>query len=252
MTAVANPPEGRKSERRLHPLPLRIMHWLNALAVVVMIASGGAIYNGHAVIPAIHFPEWLTIGGEPEIAYRLNGDGGFGGALQWHFAAMWLLVLNGLFYLGYGVATGRFRAKFFPIRTGEVVTELRRALRFDLSHADITLYNAVQKLLYVGVILVLIVQTMAGLALWKPVQFSSLVSLMGGFQGVRLVHFVGMAAIIGFLTIHVLLALLVPRTLVAMVMGGPRIAEDKAAIDASGASEIAIAEHGLPEQGSSS
>ena len=188
-----------------------------------MIGSGWTIYNGQPLFGALRFPEWLSIGGDGALSFKLNGDGGFGGALQWHFAAMWLLVLNGLAYLGYGIATGRFRSKLFPIRPREVVVEVGKALRFDLSHADITMYNAVQKLLYVGVILVVILQVTAGLALWKPVQFSGLVWLMGGFQGVRLVHFLGMAAICGFLTVHVLLALIVPRTLVAMVTGGPEV-----------------------------
>lgn len=206
------------------------MHWLNAIAMLIMIGSGWAIYNAQPVVPAIRFPEWLTVGGDGEVAFRLNGDAGFGGSLQWHFAAMWLLVLNGLAYLGYGVVSGRFRRKFLPIRPREVFAEFAKALRFDLSHADITIYNAVQKLLYVGVIVVVVLQVAAGLALWKPVQFSNLVWLMGGFQGVRMVHFLGMSAIVGFLGIHVLLALLVPRTIVAMVTGGPRIADAGAAV----------------------
>jgi thiosulfate reductase cytochrome b subunit len=232
------------STQRLHPLPLRIMHWLNAIAMLMLIGSGWTIYNGQPVVPAIRFPEWLGLGGDPAVSFRLNGDGGFGGALQWHFAAMWLLVLNGLAYLGYGVTTGRFRRKFLPIRLREVIEEIARALRFDLSHADITVYNAVQKLLYVGVILVIVLQVAAGLALWKPVQFSGLVWLMGGFQGVRMVHFLGMAAIVGFLGVHVLLALIVPRTIVAMVTGGPRIAAAPDAVVASDADVIP-----LPSQG---
>lgn len=242
---ISQPQEGAAMPartRRLHPVPVRIMHWLNALAMLVLIGSGWAIYNAQPVLPAIRFPESLTMGGDPEIAFRLNGDGGFGGALQWHFAAMWLLVLNGLAYLGYGIATGRFRQKFFPIRPREVVEEIARALRFDLSHADITLYNAVQKLLYVGVILVIVLQVAAGLVLWKPVQFSNLTWLMGGFQGVRMVHFLGMAAIVGFLCVHVLLALIVPRTIVAMVTGGPHIPDDGAAAGAAG--DIAVASQG--------
>jgi thiosulfate reductase cytochrome b subunit len=230
--------------RRLHPLPLRIMHWLNALAMLMLIGSGWTIYNAQPVVPAIRFPEWLTMGGDPEVSFRLNGDGGYGGALQWHFAAMWLLVLNGLAYLGYGLATGRFRRKFFPIKPAEVLVEISKALRFDLGHADITVYNAVQKLLYVGVILVIILQVAAGLALWKPVQFSNLVWLMGGFQGVRMVHFLGMGAIVGFLAIHVLLALIVPRTIVAMVTGGPRVVEERRV--ASGAAALRAPTQGQP------
>jgi thiosulfate reductase cytochrome b subunit len=81
----------------------------------------------------------------------------------------------------------------------------------------------VQKLLYIGIILVAIVEVLAGLAIWKPVQLSTLAALFYSFQGARLVHFFGMAAIVAFLLVHVGLALLVPRTLLNMITGGPRI-----------------------------
>ncbi len=195
--------------RRLHPAPVRVMHWINALAMLVMIGSGWKIYNDEVLFGWLHFPEWITIGASPE------------GALQWHFAAMWLLMINGLCYLGYGLATGRFRRKLFPIWPGEVVADIRDALRFNLAHDDITRYNAVQKLLYAGIIAVIIVQVLSGLAVWKPIQFSELAALFYDFQGARLVHFLGMAAIVGFLAVHVLLALLVPKTIGAMITGGP-------------------------------
>jgi thiosulfate reductase cytochrome b subunit len=140
---------------------------------------------------------------------------------------MWLLMINGLCYLFYGVATGRFRRKLFPIRPREVISNIRDALRFRLSHDDLTRYNAVQKLLYVGIILVIIVQVLSGLAVWKPVQFSELASLFYSFQGSRLVHFIGMAAIVAFLVIHVMLALIVPKTIGAMITGGPPVHQDE-------------------------
>jgi thiosulfate reductase cytochrome b subunit len=143
--------------------------------------------------------------------------------LLWHFAAMWVLAVNGLAYLGYGIVTGRFRERLFPISVREAIGDVRDALRFKLAHADLTVYNSVQKLLYIGVMLAAVVQVLSGLALWKPVQFQELTALFGGFQGTRLAHFIGMAAIVGFLVIHVALALLVPRTLVAMIGGGPRL-----------------------------
>ena len=149
---------GSAPGRKLHPLPLRMMHWLNAVTILVMIGSGWTIYNGQPIFGWLRFPHWLLIGGDGAVSYKLNGDGGFGGALQWHFAAMWLLVLNGLAYLIYGFASGRFRRKLLPIHLGEVVTEIGHALRFDLKHDDITIYNAVQKLLYVGIILTLTFQ----------------------------------------------------------------------------------------------
>ncbi len=202
-----------KRSRKLHPLPLRIMHWINALAMILMIGSGWKIYNDEVLFGWLHFPDWMTLGREAQHA------------LQWHFFAMWVLMLNGLCYLAYGFFSGRFKRKLTPIRVKEVVNDIRDALRFKLAHDDITHYNGVQKLLYVGVILVIVVQVVSGWVIWKPIQLSELAWLFYDFQGARLVHFLGMAAIVGFMVVHMLLALLVPKTIVAMVGGGPRVDE---------------------------
>jgi thiosulfate reductase cytochrome b subunit len=199
---------------RLHPLALRIMHWVNAIAMVIMIASGWQIYNDSVLLGWLRFSTWITIGDGPE------------GALQWHFAAMWLLMINGLAYLVYGFVTGRFRRKLLPIRPRDVIATVRDALHFRLGHDDITHYNAVQKLLYVGVIAIIIVQVLSGFAIWKPVQLSELATLFYSFQGGRIVHFVGMVLIVGFLIVHVALALLVPKTIGAMLTGGPVVEDD--------------------------
>ena len=146
--------------------------------------------------------------------------------MQWHFFAMWILVINGLAYVAYGLATGRFRRMLLPIRVREVLLEIRKALRLDLKHDDLTQYNAVQRLLYIGIIAVIIVQVLSGLIIWKPVQFSELSFLFYDFQGARLAHFIGMVAIVGFVLVHVALALIVPQTLVAMLKGGPQVPKD--------------------------
>jgi thiosulfate reductase cytochrome b subunit len=208
----------------LHPLALRIMHWTNAVAIIIMIGSGIKIYGDSPIFSFISFPHAITLGGDPDIAWKFHGNGGQSGALQWHFLGMWILVINGLAYLTYGIVTGRLRRKLLPIRPRDVIATIRDALRFHLSHDDIAVYNGVQKLLYVGIILIAIVEVLAGLAIWKPVQFSTLASLFVTFQGARLVHFFGMAAIVAFLVVHVALALMVPRTLLAMITGGPRVA----------------------------
>jgi thiosulfate reductase cytochrome b subunit len=148
--------------------------------------------------------------------------------LQWHFFGMWIFVLNGLAYLCYGIATGRFRRKLFPISVREVFTTIGEALRFRLRHDDLTRYNAVQKVLYLGVMMVGILIVISGLALWKPVQFSELADLFGSFQNIRLVHFLCMAAIVMFIVVHVTLALLVPQSLIAMLTGGPAIDDETA------------------------
>ncbi len=190
------------------------MHWINALTMIVLIMSGWAIYNDEVIFGWLHFPSWMTMGGGPE------------GALQWHFLAMWILVANGIAYLAYGFSTGRFRRKLLPIRIAEIIAEMRRALALKLAHDDLTHYNAVQRVLYVGIIVVVILQVVSGLVIWKPVQFSELAILFYDFQGARLVHFLGMVAIVGFLLLHVALALIVPKTLVAMITGGPDVPRD--------------------------
>jgi thiosulfate reductase cytochrome b subunit len=201
----------RHRTRRLHPLPIRIMHWINALAMLALIMSGWKIYNDEVIFGWLHFPEWITLGGGPE------------GALQWHFFAMWVLAVNGIAYLAYGISTGRFRRMLLPIRLSEIFAEARAALAFRLAHDDLTRYNAVQRTLYIGIILVIVIQVLSGLVVWKPVQFSELAYLFYSFQGARIVHFFGMVAIVGFLLLHVALALIVPKTLVGMLTGGPAV-----------------------------
>ncbi len=196
-------------ERRLHPLPVRIMHWINAAAIFIMIGSGWKIYNDSVIFGWLHFPDSVVIGKWAQYG------------LQWHFFGMWIFVINGLVYLTYGIATGRFRQKLFPISTREILATVGDALRLRLGHDDLTHYNAIQKILYLGVILIGVLIVISGLALWKPVQFSELAALFGSFQTIRLVHFLCMSAIVGFLLVHVSLALLVPQSLFAMLTGGP-------------------------------
>jgi thiosulfate reductase cytochrome b subunit len=218
-TAVRPPPH----RKPLHPLGLRIMHWTNAVAIIIMICSGIKIYGDSPIFGWLSFPDALTIGGDPDIAFRFHGNAGQSGALQWHFLGMWIVVFNGLAYLTYGIVTGRLHRMLLPIHPREVIDTIRDALRFHLSHDDLTVYNGVQKVLYAGIILIAIVEVLAGLAIWKPVQFSSLAWFFYSFQGARLVHFFGMAAIVAFLAVHVALALLVPRTLLNMITGGPLV-----------------------------
>ncbi len=206
-----------RREKVLHPLPLRIMHWINAIAIFIMIGSGWRIYNDDVLFGWLHFPDFLVIGKWAQYG------------LQWHFFGMWIFVLNGLVYLTYGIVTGRFRQKLFPISLRELLATVGDALHFRLGHEDLTVYNAVQKMLYLGVILVGILIVITGLCLWKPVQFSALAGLFYNFQTIRLIHFLCMSAIVGFVLVHVMLALLVPQSLLAMLTGGPPVGDTLAA-----------------------
>ncbi|MGO8953217.1 MAG: cytochrome b/b6 domain-containing protein [Rhodomicrobium sp.] len=208
----------------VHSRFVRVTHWLNAIAIIVMIGSGWRIYDNVPIFPWLTFPVWATLGGDPEITYKLNKDVGFSNALLWHFAFMWLFFINGAVALSVGLLSGRLRRKWLPISVAELVHDLREALSFNLAHDDITIYNAVQKLLYTGVVLAMILMLASGLAIWKPVQFGWLTWLCYDFQGARLVHFLGMSAIALFLLVHVTLAVLVPQTIVAMTTGSIRVA----------------------------
>jgi thiosulfate reductase cytochrome b subunit len=190
----------------IHPLWLRITHWLNAVAVIVMVLSGWRIYNAS---PIFHFA----------FAKDITLGGWLGGALLWHFAAMWLLVVNGLIYLMANIGSGRLLNKFFPLRPADVIRDLRAALHGKLAHADLSHYNAVQKTAYLFVMLDIVLLVLSGLTIWKPVQFPLLRTLMGDFDNARVVHFVAMAGLVGFFVVHVVMAALVPRTLIAMLRG---------------------------------
>jgi thiosulfate reductase cytochrome b subunit len=187
-----------------------------------MIGSGWRIYNNVPIFSWLTFPEWATLGGDPEITYKLNKDVGFSNALLWHFAFMWLFFVNGAVALAGGILSGRLRGKWLPISLRELIHDIRAALTFKLVHDDITIYNSVQKLLYIGVAAAMILMLASGLAIWKPVQFHGLTWLFYDFQGARLVHFLGMSAIVLFLIVHVTLAILVPETIAAMTRGSIR------------------------------
>jgi thiosulfate reductase cytochrome b subunit len=190
----------------IHPRWVRITHWINALAILMMIGSGWQIYDASPLFNFI-FPPQFALGGW------------LAGALLWHFAAMWLLMINGVVYLTLGILTGRFRRKLYPIRPREVMRDFLAALRGKLAHDDLTVYNAVQKLLYTGVLLAGIVIVFSGLSIWKPVQFKWLTAFFGGYDTARYVHFFAMASIAAFLVVHVVLAIIVPKSLRAMIVG---------------------------------
>src|SRR5467141_662208 len=193
----------------VHPLVVRVTHWINVVAVLLMIASGWRIYNADPIFD-FSFPDELTLGGW------------LAGALQWHFAAMWLLVLNGLVYVCYGIISGHFRRKLLPISPVAVLRDVRDALRGRLAHEDLSVYNAAQRAAYLALIVALIVMVLSGLAIWKPVQLHWLAALMGGYEGARLVHFFAMALMMFIALVHIVMVILVPRTFPTIITGRAR------------------------------
>jgi thiosulfate reductase cytochrome b subunit len=191
---------------RVHPAVVRITHWINALAILIMVASGWRIYNASPLFD-FTFPKELTLGGW------------LAGSLQWHFAAMWLLVLNFLVYLAYGLVSGRFRRKLLPITVRGLLGDVSAALRGKLAHDDLTIYNTAQRAAYIAIILGIVVLVASGLAIWKPVQLHWLAAPMGGYEGARLVHFFAMSTVVLIVVVHIVMVILVPRTFPSMITG---------------------------------
>ena len=202
------PAAGTVGFKPIHPRLVRYWHWVNAVAIFLMVGSGWRIYNA---APVFNF----------RFYYDLTIGGWLGGALQVHFAAMWLFVINGLVYLIYGIASGHFRRSFLPLYPRDVVRDLGLALQGKLEH-HVGTYNAVQRLAYLGVIAALVGVVISGLAIWKPVQFQTLTALMGGYEGARIVHFLAMSAIVAFILLHLTLVAIVPSTLLPMLWGRAR------------------------------
>jgi len=191
---------------KVHPLVVRIAHWINALAILVMITSGWKIYNASPIFD-FAFPSEITLGGW------------LAGALQWHFAAMWLFVLNGLVYVAYGIVSGHFRRKLLPLSPLGVLRDVGAALRGRLSHGDLTVYNAAQRAAYLALIFLLIVLVLSGLVLWKPVQFYWYGQFIGDYEGAQLLHFFAMAGVFFIVVVHIVMVALVPRTFPSMFTG---------------------------------
>lgn len=190
----------------IHPRWVRITHWINALAVITLATSGWRIYDASPFFP-FAIPAQFTLGGW------------LGGAIQWHFAAMWVLAGNGLIYLASNLISGRLRRKFFPWSPRAFIADVLAALKGKLSHADPSHYNMVQRAAYLFVMLDSVLLVLSGLVLWKSVQFPLLRTLLGGYEAARREHFLAMAALVAFVGVHLVMVALVPRTLLAMIRG---------------------------------
>ena len=190
----------------VHPPIVRIAHWLNVLAVLMMITSGWQIYNASPLFDFV-FPDSVTLGGW------------LAGGIMWHFAAMWLLVANGVVYVTYGIVSGHFRRKLLPISPRAVLRDIGNALRGRLAHDNLAVYNAAQRAAYLALIVCLALLVASGLSIWKPVQLHWLALLFGDYEGARYVHFFAMSAVALIVLVHVAMVILVPRTFPSMFTG---------------------------------
>lgn len=186
-----------------HALLVRLCHWVNAISLFLMVGSGLQIFRAFpsfgAKIPQkdlLHWPQAFAVGGW------------LGGALQWHLTFMWIYILTGLIYLGYQAFSGNYR-QIMVIRADIPGMWPMVKHYFFFSHKPLQheTYNPLQKLAYTTVIVLAVISVLTGFAVWKPVQFSWLAWLMGGFHWARLWHFVVMWVMLAFVFGHLVMVL---------------------------------------------
>lgn len=180
-----------------HPLIVRVTHWINAIALGIMITSGFRIYNASPILD-FRFPEWIMLGGW------------LGGARQWHFFAMWIFVVNGVFYVLYNVLSkhGRKTTLFSKGDVSGVLPMIQYYLTIRKEHPPQGKYNALQKFAYTQVPLFAVGSILTGMAIYWPTQFSWLTSMFGGFDTARVWHFIFTLLFVSFIGGHLLMVVI--------------------------------------------
>lgn len=184
---------------------LRITHWLNAFLIIAMMLSGWGVYNGAPSFD-FRFPEMLTVG-----TNAMESS-------QWHFGFMWLLIIAMSIYLAFGIVTGHFRRHFSWRSEARLLQDIKQAFSFKLKYQP-GVYNAVQRIAYTVVVMLVVVLILSGIALWQPVQFQTLTLLMGDYEATRMVHFIATLLLVGFTILHLLMAFVSPKAIWAMITG---------------------------------
>jgi Ni/Fe-hydrogenase b-type cytochrome subunit len=188
-----------------HPWAVRFCHWANALAITVLTLSGLEIFDAFPSFGA-KIPEQDLI---EEVPHALTLGGWLGGALQWHFTFMWIFAAAGTFYVISQIASGHYRTVAFTRRDVAGVWPMaRHYFLFGPKPVATGQYNPLQKLAYTSAIGLGALSLLTGLVMYKPVQFSTLGLLFGGYHGSRLVHFLAMCGLLAFVPGHVVMVAL--------------------------------------------
>ncbi len=210
------------------PVPIRVVHWLNSVFLVVMVGSGLQILAAYPSLgPRGASFDWYPLQGKSPPPLVTIGHW-LAGARHWHFAFAWLFTANALVYVVYLLTSGEWRDRlFWPPRDARNAWEtLLHDLRLRKSIPNaVGLYNGMQRLAYTGVLAIAPVLVASGLAIYKPVQLPRLTALLGGYDAARAIHLAVLVALAAFLVVHVVQAVLHPRTLVDMTVGARRAEE---------------------------
>jgi thiosulfate reductase cytochrome b subunit len=205
-----NPSRGRLQQR--HPLTVRVTHWVNVVAVFVLLMSGLQIFNAH---PALYWGESSYTGAPPLLALEpfpgwltLPGSQWLAMGRRWHLFFAWVLVVNGAVYLAYAIASGHVARDLVPTRTelSSIGRSVADHLRLRHPHGEAAArYNVLQKLAYLAIVFAIVpflVLMGLGLSPRLDAAFPGWVSFFGGRQAIRTLHFAAAAALVAFVGVH--------------------------------------------------
>jgi Ni/Fe-hydrogenase b-type cytochrome subunit len=188
---------GQRKKMTIHPLVIRLTHWINVVALYVMVTSGLRIYNASPLF-SFEIPDWMTFGGW------------LAGARNWHFFAMWWFVFNGVVWVGYNLLSrhGRRTTLFKRKDAKGILPMIQYYLRIRKDHPESGKYNPLQKLAYTVLPLIVLVEILSGLAIYWPVQAQGLSALFCGYDIARYWHFGGMLALVLFFLNHIFMVMI--------------------------------------------
>jgi thiosulfate reductase cytochrome b subunit len=213
-----------RSGRPPQPFVIRVAHWAAIPLLVIMAGSGLQIFTAYPMLgPSGDLYGWYPWQGVPPPRWLRFGNW-LAGARHWHFAVAWFLVANGAMYLLYMGVRGEWRRRLFNPRrdTANALLMIAYYLRIRRTPPPVDFYNGLQRLAYTSAIALGLVEVLSGLAIYKPVQFSWLAALFGGYDGARAAHLLGLVGLAMFAVVHIILVSLHPRALVDMITGGKR------------------------------
>lgn len=205
---------------RQHPLIIRITHWVNFIALGIMVMSGLQIYNASPVLSFdFGFPRFVTLGGWLQ------------GGRQWHFLGMWLFAMNGMVWVAYNLLSrhGWATTIFSKKDIGGLLPMIRYYLRLRKEHPPVRKYNALQKVAYTSVPFIALGAVLSGVAIYWPVQFSWVTSLFGNYDTARVWHFVFMSALVLFVAGHLFMVTISGwNNFLSIITGYKKIKEETA------------------------
>ena len=182
-------------DQHKHPLPIRVTHWINFPVLLVMMWSGALIYWANDIYwPPIPSAVYEAL----DIKQRL-ADG-----LAYHFVFMWIFTLNGVIYVSYLLASGKWRTLFptwrsFPDAWQVILHDLKMVKRLPPQGK----YNGAQRILYTLALILGAGAVITGLAMYKPVQLNGLKNLLGGYEMARWLHYLIAIGFLIFIFVHV-------------------------------------------------